>query len=166
MSHESDGAGEAGSSGSSNVLKRGRSSPASRLLSGALSLIVLALIFGAIIPALGDYQAAWETIKGISGAMLLALVGVFLVAEVAKAVVPEIILPALTLPKSVVAEETSSVISNAIPGPSGTATRFAIYQSWGLNGEAFARASVVNSVMNNACLMMMPILVLIPIALN
>lgn len=165
MSRDNTQDAASGSDGtSSNVLQRGRSSPASRVLSGLLSLIVLALIFGAIIPALGDYQAVWDTITGISPARMAGLVGIFLVAEASKAVVPVIILPALTLPKSIVAEETSSVISNAIPGPSGTATRFAIYQSWGLDGEAFGRATVVNSVMNNACLLLMPILVLVPIA--
>lgn len=148
------------------VIKRGRSSPASKLVSTALSVLVLVLIFTTIIPALGDYGDVWETMRTISIAQLALMAAVFLAGEVMKALVPAVILPELPLTRSVVAEETSSVMSNVLPGPSGTATRFAIYQSWGVDAEAFGRATVVNSVMNNACLLLMPLLVSLPIALE
>src|SRR3954453_15907661 len=124
----------------------------------------MVLIFGAIIPALGDYEAVGETLRNVSAEALVLLLVIFAVNETMKAVVPVIVLSGLRRVQSVVAEETSAVISYTVPGPSGTATRYAIYASWGLDVADFGRATIVNSVMNNACLMLMPLLVTIPLS--
>ena len=55
-----------------------------------------------------------------------------------------------------IAQQSSTAISNVIPGPSGTAARFAILHSWKVGVEDFTRGTVAVSIWNNVIMISMP----------
>ena len=66
------------------------------------------------------------------------------------------LIPGLSFVRSVIARESSSAVSNVIPGPSGTATQYVVLRSWGVSTERFAGATVSVSVITDALLFAAP----------
>jgi uncharacterized protein (TIRG00374 family) len=58
--------------------------------------------------------------------------------------------------KAFICQQGSSAVSNVIPGPSGTAMRFAMLHSWGVGVEDFTRGTVAVSIWNNVAMISMP----------
>jgi uncharacterized membrane protein YbhN (UPF0104 family) len=127
-----------------------------KVLSAALSGGLLVLLFLVIIPALGDMSEVWDAITSMSVATVVGLVIAALVirALLAAAYVP--LIPGLSFVRSVIARESSSAVSNVIPGPSGTATQYVVLRSWGVSTERFAGATVSVSVITDALLFAAP----------
>jgi uncharacterized membrane protein YbhN (UPF0104 family) len=65
-------------------------------------------------------------------------------------------IPGLAAGKAFVAQQASTAISNVIPGPSGTAARFAILHSWRVSVEEFTRSTFAVSVWSNVAMISMP----------
>ena len=65
-----------------------------------------------------------------------------------------------------VAQQSASAVSNVIPGPSGTAARFAILHSWGVGVEDFTRGTVAVSIWNNVIMISMPGLAFLALAIT
>jgi uncharacterized membrane protein YbhN (UPF0104 family) len=79
-------------------------------------------------------------------ATLLLMLVIALLIRLVLAMSYSVLTPGLSLWRSLVAREASSAVSNVIPGPSGTASQYAILRSWGVGLERFARATVAVSV--------------------
>jgi len=62
----------------------------------------------------------------------------------------------LAFGRAFIAQQASTAVSNVIPGPSGTAARFAILHSWKVSVEDFTRATFAVSVWSNAIMIAMP----------
>lgn len=132
---------------------------------GVVSLMVIVLIFSLLLKSidLADVlDAIGEVNLGSALLLVLAMVG----GEAFKARIPAAILPQLGHARSFVAEETSGVMSKALPGPSGTAARFAIYRSFGISSEDFGTCTVVNSLVNNGFVLAMPAVAIGPYLLS
>lgn len=138
-----------------------RPSPAAAGARAVLSLLVIALIFRLLLSNV-DFGDVWATIRDLRPLTVVALLVGMVGAEALKARIPATILPKLGAARSFVAEETSGVMSKALPGPSGTAARFSIYRSFGITFEEFSTAAVVNSLVNNAFTLLLPAVVLVP----
>jgi uncharacterized protein (TIRG00374 family) len=65
-----------------------------------------------------------------------------------------------------IAQQSSTAISNVIPGPSGTAARFAILHSWKVGVEDFTRGTVAVSIWNNVIMISMPGLAFLVLAIT
>ena len=127
-----------------------------KVLSAGLSGGLLVLLFLVIIPALGDMTDVWAAITSMSAATVVGLIIAALAirALLAAAYVP--LIPGLSFVRSVIARESSSAVSNVIPGPSGTATQYVVLRSWGVSTERFAGATVSVSVITDALLFAAP----------
>ena len=131
-----------------------------------LTLVLVGLMVRLVIPLFSDWEAIVETFEAVSGAEVVFLLVLLAVSEVLKAAVPTVLVDRLPLRRSFVADEASNAVSNVIPGPSGTATRYLIYRSWGLDIEQFGKATVVNSLLNNGMQLVMPLLSLLAISVH
>jgi uncharacterized protein (TIRG00374 family) len=127
-----------------------------KVLSAGLSGALLVLLFLVIIPALGSLDGVWDAIQSMSVAtFLLLLVGGLVIRVLLAAAYPPVI-PGLSFFRSLIARESSSAVSNVIPGPSGTATQYVVLRSWGVSTERFAAATVSVSVITDALIFAAP----------
>jgi len=121
-----------------------------KVLSAALSGGLLVLLFLVIIPELGSLDDVWAAMSSMTWETIvwLVLAGLAIRALLAAAYTP--LIPGLSFFRSLIARESSSAVSNVIPGPSGTATQYVVLRSWGVSTERFAGATVGVSVITDA----------------
>jgi uncharacterized protein (TIRG00374 family) len=135
---------------------RSRTSPAQRIVQAALTLLLLFLIFGVVLPQIADWGDVWDAISSLTLEAGLLLVALFVLIEVLKGAEQAVAIEPLSVRKAVVASEASTAVSNVIPGPSGTAMRLFIYRTWGLSSADFAKGWMLTAVINNAIILFMP----------
>src|SRR3954452_19819625 len=127
-----------------------------KVLSAGLSGALLVLLFLVIIPALGDLDEVWAAITSMSAeTVVVLLIAALAIRALLAAAYPPLI-PGLSFVRSVIARETSSAVSNVIPGPSGTAAQYVVLRSWGVSTERFAGATVSVSVLTDALVFAAP----------
>jgi uncharacterized protein (TIRG00374 family) len=132
-----------------------------KVLSAGLSGALLVLLFLVIIPALGDLDEVWDAITSMSPTtVFLLLIAALAIRALLAAAYPPLI-PGLSFVRSVIARESSSAVSNVIPGPSGTAAQYVVLRSWGVSTERFAGATVGVSVITYAVVFAAPGLLLV-----
>ena len=106
-------------------------------ISVAITIAVLAIVFGFVIPKLADYQAILDSISAISisqWGMLAVFSTWFLIAY---PVVLTQVLPTLRLREAFVNHMTGTAITNAVPSGGAIALplNYALYMSWGFTPE-------------------------------
>lgn len=122
-----------------------------------LALALIGVVFGVMIPSFASYGEIWEAMSALGPWEWAVLAGVFLGLEFLKAAPAAAMVDQMSLGQSFVADESSKVAANALPGPSGTIARLAIYRSYGLDLIDFTQATVVNSALNNGVTLLLPI---------
>lgn len=127
-----------------------------KVLSAAVSGGLIVLLVLVIIPALGSADGVWTAIKGMSPGTVVLLFIAALVIRVLLAAAYQVILPGLSLRRSLIAREASSAVSNVVPGPSGTATQYVILRSFGVSTEAYAGATISMGVFTNVLVFAAP----------
>jgi len=93
----------------------------------------------------------------VSPAELVAILGLALGLEAIKACEQLLVVRPLGFARAFVALETAAAATNLIPGPSGTATRFVLYRSWGFSSADFARGWMITSSLNNLLVLVLPV---------
>ncbi|HEY5873792.1 MAG TPA: lysylphosphatidylglycerol synthase transmembrane domain-containing protein [Ilumatobacteraceae bacterium] len=140
----------------------------SRWLHGALSLAVVALIFGFLFPTVADYGEVWNTIQAMTGleAASLGLVAMWNLASYWPLLTA--VQPGLRLREAAVANLASTAISNTLPGGAalGVGATLTMQRSWGIPVPETALAAVVAGIWNNFAKLGLPIVALALLALN
>ena len=140
----------------------------SRWLHGALSLAVVALIFGFLFPKVADYGEVWNTIQAMTGleAASLGLVAMWNLASYWPMLTA--VQPGLRLREAAVANLASTAISNTLPGGAalGVGATLTMQRSWGIPVPDTALAAVVAGIWNNFAKLGLPIVALALLALN
>ena len=137
-----------------------------KVLSGLFTLLLLYLIAAFLVPQLSSYASVGEALKGLDAVQLLLLLLAGFVVMTLNAAAMETPIKALRLRRAFVAQQASTAVSNVIPGPSGTAARFAILHSWKVGVEDFTRATFAVSVWSNVAMLSMPGLAFLTLALT
>ncbi len=127
-----------------------------KVLSAFLSGALLVLLFLVIVPALGSLNGVWTAISSMSPLTFAVLLLAALLIRVLLAAAYPPVIPGLSFVRSLIARESSSAVSNVIPGPSGTATQYLVLRSWGVSTERFAGATVSVSVLTDALVFAAP----------
>ena len=145
-----DGGASAALPGEALGERPGPTSVLMKVASAALSGGLLVLLFAVIIPELGSLDDVWTAMSSMTWETVVGLViaGLAIRALLAAAYTP--LIPGLSFFRSLIARESSSAVSNVIPGPSGTATQYVVLRSWGVSTERFAGATVGVSVITDA----------------
>jgi putative heme transporter len=138
------------------MLEPEKVSPSQRIIRGVLTLLLLYLIFGLLIPSFASYQDVWDALTSLDLATVLLLTGLTLVVEGCKAGAYALMIVPLRFVDAFLAQESAAVISNTVPGPSGTAARYVTYRKLGISTEDFATSYVVNSSVSNVLPLVLP----------
>jgi uncharacterized protein (TIRG00374 family) len=138
-----------------------------QIIAGALTLIILVLVFVVILPQFGDYDAAWDAIQGMEAWQLgmivlatVAMIGIYVLPYVAA-------LPGINYWQAFKVRQTSFMISNVVPagGAFGLAVQFGMLQSYGY-GAAPATATIgITSAWNTFLTLSLPVLGLLALAI-
>jgi uncharacterized protein (TIRG00374 family) len=130
------------------------------VISSAVTVAVLVMVFVGIFPKVADYSEAWSSIQQMPTAYVVALV-VATVVNVAVYVWPlQAALPGLGYGPGFVVRQTSFAISNAVPagGAVGLGVQYGMLDSYGFGAGAAASAIAIVSVFNVFATLVMPVL--------
>lgn len=138
------------------ILETKKTSPVQKLVRVTLTLLLVYLIFGVLIPSFASYEDVWDALTSLEPAAVLVLTGLTLLVESCKAGSYALIIPGLRFGPAFLAQESAAVVSNTVPGPSGTAARYVTYRKYGISSEDFGQSYVVNSAWGNAIPLILP----------
>src|SRR5512132_1814150 len=130
------------------------------VVSAAITVAVLVVVFVGIFPKVADYSDAWSSIQQMPTAYLVAL-AVATVANIAVYVWPlQAALPGLSYGPGFVVRQTSFAISNAVPagGAVGLGVQYGMLDSYGFGAGAAAGAIAIVSVFNVFAVLVMPVI--------
>ncbi len=139
-----------------------------RLLRGAVTILVLVLVFGFVLPKLADYQAVADHIGDIDPMQWLLLAifaGWFLVAYV---FVFMSTLPGLRFREGFVVQTTATAINNSLPAGGAIAlpVTYSQFLSWGFAPEAVTAALLTAGVWDQLARLALPVLAVAAIAIT
>jgi uncharacterized protein (TIRG00374 family) len=127
--------------------------------------LLVAIVF-ILIPEFAEYADVGAALQAVSyAAIALIVAGAFLVMSL-NAMAMATPIQQLRFKRAFVAQQACTAISNVIPGPSGTAARFAILRSWGVSVEDFTRATFAVSIWSNVTMISMPGVAFLVLALT
>jgi uncharacterized protein (TIRG00374 family) len=129
------------------------------VVSTAITVAVLLVVFVGIFPKVADYSEAWSSIQQMPTAYTVALV-VATVVNLAVYVWPlQAALPGLGYGPGFVVRQTSFAISNAVPagGAVGLGVQYGMLDSYGFGAGAAASAIAIVSVFNVFATLVMPV---------
>jgi uncharacterized protein (TIRG00374 family) len=130
------------------------------VISTAVTVAVLAVVFVGIFPKVADYSQAWSSIQQMPSAYVAALVVATLV-NLAVYVWPlQAALPGLAYGPGFVVRQTSFAISNAVPagGAVGLGVQYGMLDSYGFGAGAATSAIAIVSIFNVFATLVMPVL--------
>jgi uncharacterized protein (TIRG00374 family) len=130
------------------------------VISTAVTLVVLAVVFVGIFPKVADYSEAWSSIQQMPTVYVVALV-VATVVNLTVYVWPlQAALPGLGYGPGFVVRQTSFAISNAVPagGAVGLGVQYGMLDSYGFGAGPAASAIAIVSVFNVFATLFMPVL--------
>ena len=139
------------------ILESERSSPRAERSSGSCCRCCCSLpIFGLLIPSFASYEDVWNALSSLETSALIALTLLTVLVESCKAGAFALIIEPLRFRDAFLAQESAAVVSNTVPGPSGTAARYVSYRKFGISNEDFATSYVVNSSVSNGLPLVLP----------
>ena len=140
---------------------------ARRVLPPLVSLAIVALVFWYFLPQFTSMSAVWASARSMTWLELttLALLAVWNLATYWFVMVAT--MPGLTYPQAAVATESSTAVSNTVPGGGaiGIAMNYAMFSSWGFSRSRSSVALLVSGVWNNFAKLGMPVVALALLAL-
>ena len=139
-----------------------------RLLRAAVTILVLVLVFGFVLPKLADYRAVADhigDIEPIQWLLLAIFAGWFLVAYV---FVFMSTLPGLRLREGFVVQTTATAINNSLPAGGAIAlpVTYSQFLSWGFAPEAVTAALLTAGVWDQLARLALPALSVAAIAVT
>ena len=130
------------------------------VVSTAVTVAVLVVVFVGVFPKVADYSEAWSSIQQMPTAYVVALVVATLV-NLAVYIWPlQATLPGLGYRPGFVVRQTSFAISNAVPagGAVGLGVQYGMLDSYGFGAGAAASAIAIVSVFNVFAILVMPVI--------
>ena len=139
-----------------------------RLLRAAVTILVLVLVFGFVLPQLADYQAVADhigDIEPIQWLLLAIFAGWFLIAYV---FVFMSTLPGLRFREGFVVQTTATAINNSLPAGGAIAlpVTYSQFLSWGFAPEAVTAALLTAGVWDHLARLALPVLSVAAIAIT
>jgi uncharacterized membrane protein YbhN (UPF0104 family) len=140
---------------------------ARRVVPPLISLAIVALVFWYFLPQFTSMSAVWASARSMTWLELttLALLAVWNLTTYWFVMVAT--MPGLTYPQAAVATESSTAVSNTVPGGGaiGIGMNYAMFYSWGFSRSRSSVALLVSGVWNNFAKLGMPVVALALLAL-
>ncbi len=133
-----------------------------RIAQAVVSIVVVVGIFVGVMPQIADYSEVWAMIRSLSWleSTSLGLVAVWNLATYWFVLAAA--LPGLRLREAAVVNQSSTAVSNSLPGGGaiGVAVALAMLTSWGFRIASIARSALVTGIWNNFVKLGMPVVAL------
>jgi len=131
-----------------------------KLLQWSLTILVVVLVFGFVIPQLADYEQVLDVIEDISPAewvVLAVLAAGFLLGYM---FVLMATLVSLRFREAFVVQTTATAINNSVPagGALSLPVQYAMYMSWGFTAEAVTASFLAAGVWDQTMRLALPVL--------
>ena len=146
----------------------GRARPWRRLLTGALSLLVIAGVFGFALPRIASYGAVWGSLRAMP-APWLGVIAITLVASLVTTwMMVAAVLPSLRLRDAASVNLGSSAVANTVPGGGAVAmgVSWAMLSSWGVATAEYVRYTLVSGLWNVFARLGLPVVALSVLAVT
>lgn len=139
-----------------------------QIVGGLVSIALLAVVFGRFLPEFTSVSAVWAHIRSMTWLELSTLVVAALWNLVTYWLVMVSTMPGLTLGQAAVVAQSSTAVSNTVPGGSafGIAMSYSMYSSWGFSRSRSSVSLLITGLWNNFAKLGMPILALTLLAFS
>ena len=137
-----------------------RSHTRRRLISGAVSLVVVVAIFAFAIPQIADYGEVWKTVTTLTPLEFWSLVAAMIFNLFTYWLANMAALPGLRLGQAAVLTQTTTSIANTVPAGGAVALglTYQILRSWGFTGSAIALYIGVTGIWNIFTKLALPVI--------
>jgi uncharacterized membrane protein YbhN (UPF0104 family) len=141
---------------------------ARRVVPPLFSVAIVLAVFWYFLPQFTSISAVWASIRSMTWLQLLTLVALALWNQVTYLMVNVTTMPGLTYPQASVATESSTAVSNTVPGGGaiGIGMNYAMFSSWGFSRSRTTVSLLVSGVWNNFAKLALPVLALALLALQ
>ncbi len=146
----------------------GAASPRRRLLAGALSILVIAGVFGFALPRVTSYGAVWASLRAMTWPWL-AVIGLALVASLVTTwLMIAAVIPSLRLRNAAAVNLGSSAVANTLPGGGAVAmgVSWAMLSGWGVGTSEYVRYTLVSGLWNVFVRLGLPVVALAVLAVT
>ncbi len=139
-----------------------------RVISSALSLLLVVGIFAFAIPRIADYDEVWSTIGTLTPLASWTLFAASAFNLFAYWLANMAALPGLTLGQAAVVGQTATLVSNMVPagGAVAVGVTYRFLRSWGFTGSAIALYIGVTGIWNIFSKLAMPVISIAVLALT
>jgi uncharacterized membrane protein YbhN (UPF0104 family) len=145
-----------------------RSRALRRVVPTVVSLALVIGVFWYFLPQFTSLSAVWAEIRAMTWLELLTLLLVALWNLATYWLLLVATMPGLTLPQAAVVTQSSTSVSNTVPGGAaiGVAMSYAMYDSWGFSRSRSSVSLLVAGLWNNFAKLGLPVLALTLLALQ
>lgn len=118
------------------------------LIAGAITLVTLVIVFAGILPKLGNYAQAWDSVEAMTFADKAGLIAAIIVNLWVYVFPLMAAIPGLKYRPAFVVRQTSFTISNAVPagGAVGLGVQYAMLAGYKVSSAAAATGIAITSV--------------------
>jgi len=138
---------------------RGRRRRVIRVIQTALSAIVMVAIFGLILPRIASYADVWKTITALTWIEMNSLIAATVFNLFTYWWQMQAAMPGLTLGQAAVSSQTSTTVSNLVPGAGVVATglMYGMFHSWGFTASEVGLLASTTGIWNTFLKLGLPI---------
>lgn len=129
-----------------------------QILSGLVTLLVLVIVFAGLLPQIGNYEEAFESLRTMNS-QDVSLIAAFTLINICVYVLPYMAaLPKLKYWPGFILRQTSFLISNSVPGGGafGIGIQYAMLSSYGFNGSSASSAIMITGALNMLATISLP----------
>ena len=151
-----------------NAKEKKKHSPLRRVISAAISLVIVAAIFIYAIPRIADYSAVWATVSTLTPVEFWTLFAAMVFNLFTYWLANMAALPGLRLGPAAVVTQTTTSVANTIPAGGAVAVglTYTILSSWGFNAQAITLYIGVTGVWNTLMKLALPVVSLALLAIT
>jgi putative heme transporter len=130
-----------------------------RIVQGVLSALVMVAIFGLILPKIANYADVWKTVAALTWIELTSLIAATVFNLFTYWWQMQAAMPGLTVGQAAVSNQTSTTVSNLVPGAGVVATglMYGMFHSWGFSGSQVALLASTTGIWNTFLKLGLPI---------
>lgn len=135
-------------------------SPARRIVSGLISLVIVGGIFVFAIPKVADYSAVWKAFESLTGLEIFSLAAATIFNLFTYWFANMAALRGLSLSRAAVLTQTTTSVANTLPGGGAIAVglTYTILKSWGFTGTDVALYVGVTGIWNIFVKLALPVI--------
>jgi putative heme transporter len=132
-------------------------------MAGALSLLIVAGVFGFALPRIASYGGVWASLTAMSWSGILLIGAAAAISQLTTWMMISAVLPSLRLSEAATVNLGSSAVANTLPGGGAVAmgVSWAMLSSWGVGTAEYLRYTLVSGFWNVFARLGLPVVALV-----